>query len=170
MSRCILGCRLTPCHWSWVWWSDNSVKRHHQASAAVMMLIKTQDWKRKREMIVIQAADDSLRRYTSWNEIVSKMNRDLDVDDSESIRKCQKSIFYMLIDNVMLTERKRRNPEVWKCSARTVDGMHTTKNMGWVLNICTHKQVMGGTVWDIHRRRAAREQRGDRCWLLAVSC
>ena len=33
------------------------------------------------------------------------MNRDLDVDDSESINKCQKSIFYMLIDNVMLTER-----------------------------------------------------------------
>ena len=46
MSRCILGCRLTPCYWSWGWWCDNSVKHHHQASAAVMMLIKTQDWKK----------------------------------------------------------------------------------------------------------------------------
>ena len=73
------------------------------------------------------------------------MNCDSDVDDSESIHKCQKSIFYMLIDNVMLTERKRRNSEVRKCSARTVYGVHTTKNMGCVVNVCTHKQLMGGT-------------------------
>ena len=73
------------------------------------------------------------------------MNCDSDVDDSESIHKCQKSIFYMLIDNIMLMERKRRNSEVWKCSARTVGGVHTTKNMGCVVNVCTHKQLMGGT-------------------------
>ena len=40
------------------------------------------------------------------------MNRDSGVKDSESNHKCQKSIFYTLIDNVMLTERKRRNSEV----------------------------------------------------------
>ena len=51
------------------------------------------------------------------------MNSNSDVDDSESIHKCPKSIFYMLIDNVILTERKKRNSEVQKCSARTVDGM-----------------------------------------------
>ena len=50
----------------------------------------------------------------------------------------------MLIDNVTLTERKRWNSEVQKCSARTVDGMHTTKNMECVVNVCTHKQLMGG--------------------------
>ena len=37
------------------------------------------------------------------------MHRDADVDDSESIHKSQKSIFWMLINNVMLTERKRWN-------------------------------------------------------------
>ena len=73
------------------------------------------------------------------------MNRNSDVDDSESIHKCQKSIFYMLIDNVMLTECKRWNSEVQKCSARIVDGVHTTKNMGCVVNVCTHKQLMDGT-------------------------
>ena len=46
----------------------------------------------------------------------------------------------MLIDNVMLMERKRR-----KYSARTVDSVHTTKNMGCVVNVYTHKQLMGGT-------------------------
>ena len=50
----------------------------------------------------------------------------------------------MLIDNVMLTERKRRNSEVRKCSARVI-AVHTTKNMGCVVNVCTHKQLMGGT-------------------------
>ena len=50
----------------------------------------------------------------------------------------------MLIDNVMLTERKRRNSEVQKYSARTVDCVHTTKNMGCAVNVCTHKQLMGG--------------------------
>ena len=67
------------------------------------------------------------------------MNRDSDVEDSQSIHKCQKSILYTLIDNVMLTEHKRWNPEMQKCSARTVDGVHTTKNMGCVLNVCTQK-------------------------------
>ena len=50
----------------------------------------------------------------------------------------------MLIDNVMLTEHKRRNSELRKCSARTVDGVHTTKNIRCVVNVCTHKQLMGG--------------------------
>ena len=50
----------------------------------------------------------------------------------------------MLID-VMLTERKMRNLEVRKYRARTVDGVHTTENMGCVVNVCTHKQLMGGT-------------------------
>ena len=57
-----------------------------------------------------------------------------------------KLIFYMLVDSVMLTGYKRRNSEVQDCSARTVDGVHTTKNMGCVVNVCTHKQLMGGTV------------------------
>ena len=64
------------------------------------------------------------------------MNRDS--DDSKSIHKCQKSIFYM-------TECKRRNSEVRKCSVRTVDSVHTTKNMGCVVNVCTCKELMGGT-------------------------
>ena len=93
------------------------------------------------------------------------MDRDSDVDDSESIHKCQKSFSYMLIDNVMLTERKRQNSEVRKCSARSVDGVHTTKNTGCVVNVCTHKQLMGGT-----SEAFAQAQRGDRCWLIAVSC
>ena len=91
------------------------------------------------------------------------MNRDLDMDDSESSNKCQKSIFYKLTDSVMLTKRKRWNLEVRKCSAWTVDGVHTTKNMGCVVNVCTLKQLIGGTVWGICSRRVAREQRGDRC-------
>ena len=51
----------------------------------------------------------------------------------------------MLIDKVMLTERKRQNSEVRKCNAQTVAGVHTTKNMGCVMNVCTHKQLMGET-------------------------
>ena len=42
------------------------------------------------------------------------------MDDSESIRKCQKSIFYMLIDNKMLTERKRRNSWLRKMAERNI--------------------------------------------------
>ena len=44
----------------------------------------------------------------------------------------------------MLMERKRQNSEVKKCNAPTVDGVHTTKNMGCVVNVCTHRQRMGG--------------------------
>ena len=66
------------------------------------------------------------------------MNRDSDVDDSELINKCPKSIFYMLINNVMLAG-------VRECSVRTVDGVHKKKTMGCVVNVCTHKQFMGGT-------------------------
>ena len=61
------------------------------------------------------------------------MNCDSDVDDSELIHKCQKSIFYLLIYSVMLTECKRRNSD-------------TTKNMGCVVNVCTQKQLMDGIV------------------------
>ena len=41
------------------------------------------------------------------------MHRNADVDDSELIHKCQKPIFQIVIDNVMLMEYKRWNLEVW---------------------------------------------------------
>ena len=64
------------------------------------------------------------------------MNRYSDVEDSESIQKCQKSIFYTLIDSVMLTERKRRT------SRRRA---HNKKK--WcVVNVCTVQNSMETTI------------------------
>ena len=88
------------------------------------------------------------------------MNRDSDVDDSESIHKCQKSIFNMLIDNVMLTECK-------SCAAWAVDSVHTTKNMGCVVNVCTRNNS-----WVEHLRHSFTPSDSRAAWgqLLAGSC
>ena len=64
----------------------------------------------------------------------------------------------MLIDNVMLMEHKAQNSEVRKCGAQTINGVHTTKNMGCVLNVCTHKQLMGRT--SIHPLSTAHPKSG----------
>ena len=61
------------------------------------------------------------------------MNRDSDMEASESIHKCQKSIFYRMQEAELGS------------AARAVDSVHATKNMGCVVNVCTHKQLMGGT-------------------------
>ena len=92
------------------------------------------------------------------------MNHDSDVDDSESIHKCQKSIFYMLIDNIMLTERKMRNSDVWKCSAQ--QSTACTQQNTWDLSELTNNS------W-VERLRHLFTTSGSRAaWrqLLAVSC
>lgn len=53
----------------------------------------------------------------------------------------------MLSDNIMLTERKRQNSEVRKCSARTADGMHRTKNMRWLSEILLEPSGIKPRAW-----------------------
>ena len=48
----------------------------------------------------------------------------------------------------MLKERERRNSWVRKCSARTVDGMHTTKNMRWLsAKLNRQPSALKASVW-----------------------
>ena len=97
-----------------------------------------------------ERAEEQVEANTQMNGvgkiINSQINQDSDVDDSESIHKCQKSIFYTLIDNGNVDGAQEA--ELGSAEVQRPDSCRHEHNKkhGTVVKVCTPKQLMGGTV------------------------